>query len=528
MLRPGVPAVLMSVALAAVLSVPSRSPAEGRIGGSDFNGDGFSDVAIGVPEEDVGPIVDAGGVHVLYGSAVGLTATADQFWTQDSPGILEDAERSNAFGRTVATGDLNGDGFDDLAIGIPYEDIAEAGNIRGGAVAVLYGSPAGISDSGNQLWSQDSAGIEESPGEIDEFGRYLAVGDFNADGFGDLGVAAGGEDLEGDPTITDAGAVHVLYGTASGLTASGSQLWTQDTPGVLDQAEPGDQFGMERLAAGDPNGDGFDDLAIGVRAEDLGPIADPGAVEVLYGSAAGLTDGGNQFWSQDSPGILDQAEERDRWGRTLEMGDFDHDGFADLAVAAYNESLGAKIGAGATSILYGSSAGLTDAGNQFWTQDSPGILDMAEGDDLLGRSLGAGDFDGDGFEDLAIGVRDENVGAVMDAGSVSVLYGSPDGLAAPGNQFWTQDTRGIKDRAEDKDRFGRSVATGDYNGDGIVDLMIGTRHEDFGEIMDAGAAHTLYGFPAGLSQRFNQFWWQDSAGVLETAESDDKFTAGME
>jgi hypothetical protein len=520
--------VLLSVVLAATaLSAPSASEAAGRIGGSDFNGDGFSDVAIGVPEEDVGAIIDAGGVHVLYGSAEGLTADGNQFWTQGSPGILEDAESGNAFGRTVATGDLNDDGFDDLAIGIPYEDIAEVGDVRGGAVAVLYGSPGGLSSVGNQLWSQESPGIEETAGENDEFGRYLGIGDFDADGFGDLGISAGGEDLEG-PMITDAGAVHVLYGTAAGVTASRSQLWTQESAGVLDQAEARDQFGMERLAAGDPNGDGFDDLAIAVRAEDLGSILDTGAVEVLYGSSDGLTATGDQFWTQDSPDILDRAETRDRWARSLVMADFDLDGFSDLAVAAYNEALGSTVEAGETSILYGSPGGLTAVENQFWTQDSPGILDVVERDDLLGRSLSAGDFNGDGFGDLAIGIRDEDLGAAMDAGSVTVLYGSPDGLAALNNQIWNQDSPGIQDQAEDEDRMGVSVAAGDFNGDGMFDLMIGTRHEDFGGLVDAGAAHTLYGSATGLSQDLDQFWWQNTPGVLETAESDDKFSAGME
>ena len=104
------------------------------------------------------------------------------------------------------------------------------------------------------------------------------------------------------------------------------------------------------------------------------------------------------------------------------------------------------IDAGAVNILYGSASGLTAAGNQFWTQDNPGILERAEAGDLFGSALATGDFDGDGFADLAVGVPFENVGSVSDAGAVNILYGSASGLTAAGNQFWAQDSPGITER----------------------------------------------------------------------------------
>src|SRR5436190_1990412 len=131
------------------------------------------------------------------------------------------------------------------------------------------------------------------------------------------------------------------------------------------------------------------------------------------------------------------------------LADFNHDGFADLAVGVPHEDVGTVADAGAVNVLYGSAGRLqaTSPDDQFWNQDTTGVKDTAESGDTFGSSLGSGDFNKDGFADLAIGVDREDVGAVGDAGAMNVLYGSASGLQAtsPDDQFFSQDSTGVKD-----------------------------------------------------------------------------------
>ena len=162
---------------------------------TDFNGDGFADLAIGAPRQDVDGKVGVGQVNVLYGSAAGLSAAGDQRWTQSSPGVRGIAEGNNdneddpipgdAFGYAVATADFDGDGFGDLAASSPW-DLVDG--VPGGAVNVIYGSSSGLTEAGDQLLSH--ANLPGDPGSWGRFGNRLAAGDFDGDGFGDLAISS--------------------------------------------------------------------------------------------------------------------------------------------------------------------------------------------------------------------------------------------------------------------------------------------------------------------------------------------------
>ena len=179
-----------------------------------------------------------------------------------------------------------------MAIGVSGEDlqIGSENIINTGAVNVIYGSlGSGLTATGNQVWHQDSPGIVGVAETNDMLGESIAAGDFNKDGADDLAIGVFREGLQiGFENRIETGAVNVIYGSlGSGLTATGNQVWHQDSPGILGVAETSD-FSGEKVAAGDFNKDGADDLAIGVSHEDLQigseNIINTGAVNVIYGS----------------------------------------------------------------------------------------------------------------------------------------------------------------------------------------------------------------------------------------------------
>lgn len=438
-------------------------------------------------------------VLILIAGAIGFTAPA-----------LSDAA-------TNTMCDFDGDGFGDLAIGVPGEDLANEG---AGAVHVLYGSSAGLTDVGAQFWHLDRVGVQGVSGENDFYGYATACADFNGDDRSDLAVGIPGDDVSG---LNQAGAISVLYGTLQGLSAAGDQYLTQDSAGIEGAAEAGDGFGSQ-LAGGDFDADGYFDIAVGVPGEDIDDVFSVGLVNVIYGSQDGLETTRDQIWHQDSPGILGTAELGDSFGSDLSVGDFNGDGNDDLAVSVFLEDLGGQTDVGGVNVLYGGSSGLSATANQLWHQGSPGVQGANELLDRFGSSISSGDFNGDGRDDLAIGVPGEDVGSVIDAGSIQILLGSGAVLTAIGNQIWSQASSGIIGSSEFNDFFGTSTAAADFDGDGYADVAVGVPGEAVtdseGDDRQIGSVAILYGSSAGVTSDGDQLWSKNSPGIKGFAESE--------
>ena len=447
----------------------------------DFDDDGFADLAVGVAEETVGPNDNAGSLHIFYGSTVGLSSAGEQVFDLDDLDLSGGADVGDRLGSALVAGDFDRDGFCDLAAGAPGKSVGAPGN-HAGAVVILFGSASGLTGNGFRFLSQNHLppGSSESAEENDEFGAALAVlpngglaigvprEDFFEPSAGlvhllstsepgsaldsvtdreqndFLDVCADGnesEDLWGStlvvgrfgasPSLVVAGALedHSGFSNAGRVTVIGApdDCFDQNTSGIVDAAEADDLFG-EELAAGDFDGDGFDDLAIGVAGEDTastGGDTNGGAVHVLFGRSGGLTTSGDLFFDQFLfPLNPVPGDRNDHFGDVLASGDFDGDGFDDLAIGVPDEDVDAIASAGTVHVSYGGDPVFSEDENQTFHSDFPaGMPDSPNPNDAFGQALAAGDFDGNGTDDLAIGMPGEDLGTQGQAGAVTVLYG---------------------------------------------------------------------------------------------------------
>jgi hypothetical protein len=468
----------------------------------DFNGDGKDDLAMGVPSEAIGTSSLAGAVTVNYGATGGLTEVGAELLSQDTAGVADVAQVGDRFGAAVAAGDFDGDGFDDLAIGAPDEDTAFT---NAGIVHVIYGSASGLEGNPSEVWDQNS-GLPDSVESADRFGAALATGDFDGNSRDDLAVGVPGESLDGKAA---AGAANVVYGSATGLIATGSDFWHQQLLEIIGDEESGDQFGFA-MAAGDFDGNSRDDLAISAPLDSVAGTSDMGVVNIIYGNVGGLNATGDDFWHQGVANIEGAPEANDRFGYSLAAADMGRDSRDDLAIGVPFEDVGDDNGAGAVNVIYGNVGGLNAAGDVLFDQSTSGIEGGPESSDNFGYSVAAANMGRSSQADLAVGVRQENIEEGVGEGVVQVIFGTSAGLSASNDELWHQEVTGISDTPENFDFFGTAVAAGNFGETTHADLAIGVPGEDVHtpSVSNGGAVNVIYGDTDGLTNSEDQFWTQ--------------------
>ena len=464
----------------------------------DFDADGYEDVAVGIPYEDIDRVKDAGAVLVFYGSPVGACDGGAEFLVQGHAGAT--SEKNDHFGKALATGDIDGDGFDDLVVSTPDEDTFMGDDV--GVISVFYGGSDGLLSSVFGLFNVADAEIlhQDRMGLVsltaDRFGHALSTGDFDGDGFADVLVGAPDKNPGG---VTNAGIVAVLYGGSEGLVSSsgGSVKWewlSQQSAGAMN--ESGDRFGYS-VASGDVNGDGFDDGIVGAPYEDLfspdgANQSNAGYIVVFLGGRNRLRDDGRAHAERLSQSASEaRIESDDRFGWAVASGDLNGDGYDDVAVSAPFEN-GELVDTGLVVAFYGGVNGLLEKEDEEdeykvrmerFDQKSSLGGNIGFWGDQFGFSLTVGDSNGDAFADLMVGtpygrlISPARADATM--GSVYLLSGSSDGLFSGGTASFARllqnDMGGV---VEANDLFGYAGVMADMDGDGKNELFVSAPDAD--------------------------------------------------
>jgi len=425
----------------------------------DFNGDGFGDLATGVPrEKGTNPLVSVGAVTVSRGNKWGIGWSGAVALGPFDGGHLSDSSLNYRFGEALATGDFDNDGFDDLVVG--------ASNSSSQRVFIYRGSAAGLVTPPT-AWKVTDFGVSGSA--TGGFGRTFAVGKFNSDAFDDLVI--------GSPGHNGSGALFVLRGSAAGLVfnAAGAVIGVGDLPSSL---SAGCGFGSS-LAVGNVAGFDRPDLIVGAPLHDEPGKANVGAVVLIPGTDAGsgLIPAASLRYLTSDIGL--QLRAGSRLGQAVTTGEFRGDGgHMDFAASM----MFGQVGETDSAIVW--RGGLFSPVFERVIDNPLGSATVSN----FGASLAAGDLDGDGKDELAVGAplaAGTNGGATLPASGVVYFFnGGPSGpFPTPGTTLRASD---FEDLPEASLEFGAVMTAGRTTSEFRDSFIIGSPGKDLasGEAVD--------------------------------------------
>ncbi len=473
----------------------------------DINGDGIEDFIVSAAGMEHGG-TSTGGAFVVFGRASGFPATLELSSLNGTNGFRIDGEpgtftSGGSTGCSVAAaGDLNGDGIDDLIIGAPF---ASPNGSESGAAWVLFGRNTAV--SGNFASSVSLAALNGTNGfqingvstQTVAGGTVSAAGDINGDGFDDVIVSA----YRAAPNGALSGSSYVLFGHGGAFPANFELSAVNGTNGFrLNGVAASDYAGWSAAAIGDMNGDGVDDLVVSAFRSDAGAL-NAGAAYVVFGHTGPFAPSLELSSLNGANGFrLVGVNAMDAAGLSVSSaGDLNGDGFSDLAIGAYGVDTNGDY-SGAVYVVFGKNTATSGA---FAPSLGLGALNGTNGfriDGLFRNYAGhqvasAGDVNGDGIDDLVISAyRAEPNGRY--SGAVYVVYGKTGGFGAVLDLGSINGTNGFKINGEFAgDDFGFDVSAGDFNGDGLSDILVGAPYAD-PHGSSSGAGYVIFGQRSGF------------------------------
>ncbi len=454
---------------AAFNGITSKDDAGTSIAIGDINGDNIADLIINAPNGDNGGS-NAGETYVVFGTSSGFNSSVNLGSLNGTTGfVLNGIDANDVSGSGLAIGDINGDNIGDIIIGA---DAETTGNSASGEAYVIFGKTTAFASSLDisDLIDGTSGFLLNGVDASDRAGTAVAVGDINNDDVEDVIIGA----KSADPNGSNSGETYVVFGktTAFGATVELSGL-DGSTGFKLNGVSGGDNSG-EALAVGDINNDNFDDVIIGAPNGDNGG-SNSGETYVVFGQAS--FSGSSVIELSDLNGttgfVLNGQGGSDESGSAVASGDINGDGIEDVIIGAPKEHSPSND-EGETYVYFGKTTAFDSAIELSDLDGSIGfVLSGISTGDQSGGAVAAGDVNGDGIGDVIIGARygDPNNDG---AGETYVLFGKTTSFDSSINLSSLNGSTGFALNGDSYYGYsGSSLASGDINGDGFDDIVVG-------------------------------------------------------